>query len=115
MHHVSGRVTYAGSPVPAGIIIFDPAVTEGNDGLQGYAEIRAGRYNTSRSGRGISGGRYRVRIRGFAQPDGSDARLRKLFDEHTIAVELPNESTDRDFAVPASAGGSDASPLPPPE
>ena len=57
LYDVSGRVTYDGQLLPAGVIYFDPDVTKQNDGPQGYAVIKNGTYNTSaRGGRGVVGG-----------------------------------------------------------
>ena len=57
LYQVSGRVTYDGQPLPAGVIYFDPDVTRNHDGPQGYAVIKNGTYNTSaRGGRGVVGG-----------------------------------------------------------
>ncbi len=113
-YDVSGKVTFNGAPVPAGVVIFDPAVGEGNDGLQGFAEIDDGRYTTRGQNKGITGGRYHVRIRGFARAELPDAQPRKLFDEYHTTVDFSDGTATHDFDVPASAA-SNMGALPPPE
>src|SRR5205807_6772258 len=61
---VSGEVTFDGKPVPAGRIYFNPDVTKGNDGPQGYAEIHDGKFDTSKGGKGACGGPTVVVISG---------------------------------------------------
>jgi len=113
-YHVSGKVTFKGAPVPAGIVLFDPDASAGADGVQGFAEIDNGRYDTRDSGKGTSGGKYVVRIRGFRKADASGSLPRKLFEEYRAEVELPPEHSERDFHVPASQAAESDEPLPPP-
>src|SRR5204862_378695 len=53
---VSGEVTFDGKPVPAGRIYFNPDFTKGNDGPQGYADIKDGKFDTRNKGKGACGG-----------------------------------------------------------
>lgn len=99
---VSGTITFGGQPVPQGVVYFDPDTAAGNDGVQGFARIHDGAYDTRETGKGIGGGPYRVRITGATA--GGDGPARALFSEYTVAVDFPRETTTRDFAVPASAG-----------
>ena len=102
--NVSGTVTFNGKPVPLGVIYFDPDTSAGNDGVQGSANIRNGSYDTSQTGKGITGGAYTVRIRGAdAQSDDPERPSRPLFGEYSIKVEFPYETTTKDFEVPTSA------------
>jgi hypothetical protein len=102
---VSGEITFDGKPLPAGRIYFNPDVTKGNDGPQGYAEIRDGKYDTRNGGRGAWGGPTIAVIQGY---DGSKGPTpgwlgNRLFREYQEAIDLPKEPCTRNFTVPASA------------
>jgi len=104
-NNVSGKVTFAGKPVPIGRIYFDPDLKKKNNGLQGYAEIKDGVYDTSRTSRGTTGGAVIVRIEAFdgVPADGESPNGRPLFPHYQTAVDLPKGKTTMDFDVPASA------------
>ena len=111
VHHVSGTVTFDGRPVPAGFVLFEPDVSAGNDGTQGFAEIQDGRFDTARRGRGVTGGAYIARLQGNAAAEGSDT-MRAWQYEQTI--DLPAADSRHDLAVPASAAtGIEPMPEPP--
>ena len=55
--NVSGTVTFNGQPVPQGKIYFDPDTAAGNDGVQGFARIQEGAYDTTRHRQGNRGRR----------------------------------------------------------
>jgi hypothetical protein len=97
---VSGTVIFNGIPVPRGVIYFDPDTAANNDGVQGFARIRDGAYDTRETSKGIGGGPYRVRITG-ATAEG-DGPAKALFGEYSVSVDFPFETTTRDFEVPAS-------------
>lgn len=103
IYEVSGTVTYQGKPLPAGVIYFDPDVTQKNDGPQGYAIIRDGQYNTDADGgMGVVGGAYLVRIEGFDGKPGNELPLGKpIFTDYQKAVDLPKANSTQDFDVPA--------------
>jgi len=105
---VSGTVTFAGRPVPAGMIYFEPDADRGNAGATGFAKIEDGRYDTSAPGRnrGASGGPQRVRIDGHdPAPPGTvnEAGGRKLFAGYVTTIDLPSAAVVRDFVVPDEA------------
>jgi hypothetical protein len=106
-HDVSGRVTFQGQPVPRGQVIFYPDLAKGNNGPQGYAEIVDGHYDTRNQDKGAPAGPVIVLIGGYdgqvkeGQPYG-----KALFVDYRVSVELPPESTQKDFDVPASAAES---------
>lgn len=102
MYHVAGQVTCDGQPLPAGVLYFDPDVTRGNDGPQGYAMIKDGRYSTSAvGGKGVVGGAYVARIEGFDGRPGQELPLgRPLFTDFTQTLDLPAADSQQDFAVP---------------
>src|SRR5262245_45059271 len=92
-YHISGKVTYKGHSIPAGEIIFDPDVTKGKDGVQGFALIRDGEYDTSvRGGKGVGAGPYVVKIRGYdGKPRGELPLGEPLFPEYEDKIDLPGE------------------------
>jgi len=101
---VSGKVTFDGKPLPLGRIYFDPDATKQNIGPSGYTEIVDGEYDTSRKGKGISGGPTVVRIQGFRK-EGADASGfgPPLFQEISVQVDLPRENSTKDFDIPVDA------------
>jgi hypothetical protein len=100
-HAVSGRITFAGQPVPAGRITFEPDMTAGNAGPGGYGEIKAGRYTTYPD-MGTVGGPHIVIITGFdGVPVGELVDGRPLFREYRTTADLPPRQTTVDFEVPA--------------
>jgi len=97
LHRVSGRVTFAGQPVPLGKVYFTPDATKGNAGTPGYADIKDGAYDTgSAGGQGCAGGPVTVRI------EGSDG-TKVLFLNYMTTADLSQEATTKDFDVPQSA------------
>ncbi len=110
VYHVSGTVSFDGRPVPAGFVLFDPDVSAGNDGTQGFAEIKDGRFDTSRRGRGITGGAYVVQLRGNTASAGSGKMLSWQYEQ---TIDLPAADSQHDIAVPASAA-TKVQPLPEP-
>lgn len=102
LYHVHGTITFDGQPVPAGAIFFEPDAAGGNDGTQGYAEIKNGRYDTSDSEKGITGGAYHARIRGFVPP-GGDAPAKVLFKDYRHSLQLPQDDSQQDISVPPEA------------
>lgn len=106
---VSGTVTYASKPVPAGSILFEP--DKGNKGPAGYAKIKDGKYDTKNDGAGTVGGSHTVRIvclDGVAKPDSPDGVL--LCPEYTTSVDLPKEKTTKNFEVPQGGGPAGGKP-----
>jgi hypothetical protein len=109
LYRVSGKVTFNGKPVPAGVILFYADTTKGNDAPGGYAVIKDGQYDTRNKGKGVVGGPYRVTLTGA---DGVPVKVggemkfqgTPLFREYTVSIDLPPEPTVHDFNVPASQG-----------
>lgn len=102
-HHVSGRVTFRGRPVPAGVVRFLPDAAQANQGPAGYAPVEKGRYDTARAGRGTVGGPHAVVISGYdGQPDpsGESAHGAPLFPDYHTTADLPMTTTTLDFDLP---------------
>jgi hypothetical protein len=102
--HLSGKVTWNGEPVPAGMIIINPDVSQGNIGPQGMAEIRNGTYDTSTGkGRSVTPGAITVSVHGFdglnpteEQPNGN-----RMFMPFELSTTTPESSGPLDIEVPA--------------
>ena len=96
---ISGDVSFAGTPIPYGEVLFTPDGAKGNSGAQGIATIRDGKYDTSaEGGKGIGGGPMVVRVTGLADDKGT-----KLLCEYEYTVDLPKEDSTLKIEVPASA------------
>ncbi len=101
---VSGTVTFDGKPIPAGRIDFFPDFAKGNDGPQGFAIIKNGKFDTRQAGQGHGGGALLVRIEGFdGKSDDPSFFGNPIFVAHQFSRELPKEATTQTFDVPASA------------
>jgi hypothetical protein len=100
---LSGRVTYRGTPVPAGTITFEPTHTVVNMTTIGEANIDMGRYQTLPN-KGVVGGPHKVFISGYngIPEPGSGPMGASIFATHMVEVELPEKPSTYDFEVPAS-------------
>ena len=118
---VHGSVTFAGRPVPAGLIRFEPAVELGNRAAMGEAVIHDGRYRTE-PGRSPGRGPHLVRLVGgdgvapvaispAAQSDPEFARIqaaaaaarplgKEWFRDHVVKVEITGDGRPLDIDVP---------------
>lgn len=114
-YRVSGKVTFAGKPIPVGRIYFDPNLAKKNDGLQGTAEIKNGEYDTAKGGQGTTAGPVIVRIEGADGTTGDPDRPngKPLFPSYQTELDLPKQNTTRDFDVPASAAMPRKGPVAP--
>jgi hypothetical protein len=97
LYRVSGNVTFAGKPIPKGLIFFDPQA----EGPQGFANIVDGKYDTTLQGKGIRGGKYNIRVNGFDGKQVNDAPFgNTLFPEYTGTQELPGQDSTFDVDIP---------------
>lgn len=102
LHDVSGTIAYEGSPIPKGLIFFDPDGSKGTTGGQAFANIENGAFDTSLpgKGRGLRGGHYSIRISGFDGIEGPEAPFGKfLFPEHQFAHEFPPKKQTFNYDV----------------
>lgn len=99
---LEGEVTYQGKPVPAGLIVFNPDTTKGNEGPQGFAHIKQGKYDTRDQGRKVTVGPHEVRIEAFDGKPGQELPLGKIMVQHTTTATLSPTETKLDFDIPAS-------------
>ncbi|QDU22450.1 hypothetical protein [Urbifossiella limnaea] len=112
-YRLQGKVTFKGQPVAAGRIYFSPDGSKGNSGASGFADIKAGVYDTSASGgRGFGGGPAIIAIEGYdpSAAGGKDkgdtsgeVTIKALFPRYEFTVDLAKESQTKDFDVPAEA------------
>ena len=118
-YHLSGKVTFDGAPVPAGLIRFTPDSSKNNSGPAGYARIEDGRFDTSAAGgKGHVGGPMIVQIDGSSsQPgeaptdeSGIEPDIEVLFSTWQATADLPKEDATQDFEVPAEAGNVTTEP-----
>lgn len=105
---VSGKVSFAGKPVKYGQILFVPDSAKGNQGPAGSATIVDGVYNTASEGKGAVGGAVIVRLTGQdfdpAEAVANESGNRTvLFRDYEVELEIPKQTTTRDFDVPADA------------
>tara|TARA_R110002095_G_scaffold142965_1_gene123815 strand:- start:26051 stop:26464 length:414 start_codon:yes stop_codon:yes gene_type:complete len=102
---LSGKVTFAGKPVPAGEVSLEPDSAKGNSGPASVAIIKQGEYATE-TGKGIIGGPYIVRISGndgvsVTLPDGMQLpEGKQLFGSYETKIEFAKENATKDFEVP---------------
>jgi hypothetical protein len=96
LYRVSGNVTFAGKPIPKGLIFFDPKA----EGPQGFANIVEGKYDTAVQGKGVRGGSYDIRVNGFTGIEKNEAPFGDaLFPEYTGTKDLPKEDSTFDLDV----------------
>jgi hypothetical protein len=103
LYDVSGTVSYNGTPVPTGLVFFDPDPTQDPGGTQGFAEVHDGKFNTAVGGRGVRGGHYTVRILGYDGKASNELpKGHPLFSEHQEKRELPQANSELTFDLPGS-------------
>src|SRR3954451_3750868 len=101
-YQLSGKITWAGKPIPAGMLYIEPDLAAGTNGLQGYAIIDKGEYDTRKGGQGHSGGKSVLRIfAGDGVVSGGATMGKPLFPEWTWNDELPTVDATKDIDIPA--------------
>jgi hypothetical protein len=95
---LSGTVTFNGQPVPAGKIYFSPDPAKGNKGPQGYADIKDGKFDTARTGKGGVTGPVIVHIEGLSAGD----QPQPLFAAYEVPADLSGKSSGLTYDVPAA-------------
>ena len=105
---VWGTVKFKNQPVPAGLIVMNPDLSKGNDGPQGMAEIRDGRFDTRHLDKGAPSGPVIFMIDGFDgvahgdSPSGKPAVPRL----QSATLDLPKQPSEQNIEVPDSAGAT---------
>jgi hypothetical protein len=103
-HEVSGSVTFAGTPVQAGQLSFEPASDLGLIAPSGYAKVENGSYKIERDVGPIAG-QYTFRVSGFDLArmrviEGEGADVPMLFPEYVLQVDIPPPEGRLDIEVP---------------
>lgn len=105
-YQISGHVNFDGKPLPFGTITFEPDASKGNQGPQGFANIRDGIFDTSgEDGKGGTSGEMIISIIGTTHEtvtEGSPGRF--LFQEYRIEKTFPKDSYTFDVDIPREAG-----------
>ncbi|MBA2116535.1 hypothetical protein [Bremerella alba] len=103
-YQVSGMVTYAGVPVPSGLVKFEPDVENGGKGPGSYAPIKDGTFRTADR---LCAGPMKVTICGFdgipqevVQDGQAKMKETRIFDEFPTQIQIKHEDTIVDFDVP---------------
>ena len=104
---VWGTVRFKGQPVPVGLIVMNPDLSKGNDGPQGMAEIREGRFDTRSLDKGAPSGPVVFMIDGFdGVPQGDAVNGKPLFIGYKVQLDLPQAPSEQTIDVPDSAGAT---------
>ena len=104
---VWGTVKFKNQPVPAGLIVMNPDLSKGNDGPQGMAEIRQGRFDTRQLDKGAPSGPVIFMIDGFdGVPQGDLTSGKPLFIGHKVQFDLPKKGSEQNIDVPDSAAAT---------
>ncbi|QDS86631.1 hypothetical protein EC9_08040 [Rosistilla ulvae] len=100
-YDISGTVSYDGKPVSLGYISFEPDAAASNSGPGSMVKIQDGRYQ-SKSGKGLVGGAYVIRVTGLDGKPGPDGlgEGEPLFKEYVMKQEFVRESTVLEIDVP---------------
>jgi hypothetical protein len=100
-------VKFKNQPVPAGLIVMNPDLSKGNDGPQGMAEIRDGRFDTRELDKGAPSGPVIFMIDGFdGAAQGESPSGKPLFIGYKIQIDLPKQASEQNIDVPESAGAT---------
>jgi hypothetical protein len=103
-YELSGAITYAGKPVPAGTMLLEPDSEAGNKGPRGVAAIEGGRFKTFPD-KGTVGGPHVVTIMsGDGVPIGDNPFGKPVFSPYSTNVDLPKSDATVDFDVPRQPG-----------
>jgi hypothetical protein len=98
--HVRGTVTHNGQPVPVGFIIFQPDIAKGNRGLQGYAEIKDGQFDTRQSGKPVGLGAQVVLIRGGDKIEPNPDETSSNMISGSFQVDIVKDNPPLVFEIP---------------
>ncbi|MDO5552223.1 MAG: hypothetical protein Q4G68_00550 [Planctomycetia bacterium] len=100
----SGNVTYNGTPVPYGSVVFTPDSSRGTVGTQVVAAIEDGRYSLT-AVNGLVAGYYSVEVSGLHNMREGDSGpvADTLFENQRESVEVQPDALTRDFNIEGTA------------
>lgn len=101
---LTGKVTFAGQPVKFGMIQFEP--DKGNQGPQGFAEIRDGSFDTTSGGQDVVPGKVVAKINGYESAPASansEEPVPTLFVNYEVRFEMSDKLATKDIDVPQQA------------
>lgn len=101
LFEVKGRAMFAGRPIPAGRIVFEPDPARGAAGMVSIADILDGTYRT-RPGRGFGGGPCKATVYGSDGTMPTEEHDTAIFSPWTTTLDLPRADCTHDFTVPES-------------
>jgi hypothetical protein len=85
----------------------NPDLSKGNDGPQGMAEIRDGRFDTRERDKGAPSGPVLFMIDGFdGVAQGESPSGKPLFIGYKVQLDLPKQASEQNIDVPESAGAT---------
>jgi hypothetical protein len=101
---ISGTVLCDGEPVPLGDIYFEPDAMKGQKGQAGFAEIRDGKFDTSKPGnQSVKPGAYEIRILGYDGKEANEAPRGQpifLLPEFTEKRQFEAKETELKYDIP---------------
>lgn len=100
-YQISGTVTYKGTPVPGGSIVFTPDSKKGNAGPQGTARIINGHYDTSDDGRGTVSGPHQIHVIATESTETAASETEPPLAEYIFEVDIPAEAAQQDLDIPS--------------
>lgn len=102
VYRVHGEVTFKGKPVPKGNVFFDPDLSKGTSGKQGFASILDGKYDTAAAdGDGIEKGAYVVRVQSYdGKPSDEYPFGNALTAEFVIKQSFEEDDNSFNIAIP---------------
>lgn len=104
---VWGTVKFKDKLVPAGLIVMNPDLSKGNDGPQGMAEIRDGRFDTRKLDKGAPSGPVVFMIDGFDGAAQGDLTSGKpLFIGYKLPLDLPQQPSEQNIEIPDTAAAT---------
>jgi hypothetical protein len=102
-YEVHGRVTFDGKPIPLGKIVFSSNPSAGFTGVDGWAPISDGAFDTDSGGYKTAGGNLVARLEGRGPPSERFPEGKPLFSNYDVPVVVPKARTELNFEVPRSA------------
>jgi hypothetical protein len=99
--HISGKVSFKGTPLTLGRIDLIADVSQGNQGPTGFAIINNGQYDT-REGKGPVPGSLIVQISWLDAPEGHDPEMGvdpAMIKKYSTTIEVSAEHDEHDFDI----------------